>query len=126
MHKHLSCCVALAQHATHQFRHAAVVYKGKRVFGLGWNNNKPTSVIDAKFPYPTRHAEIAAMINATNQDISGCDVLVIRVGRHNNNLLNSRPCEMCQDTMRKYGIRRCYYSISPNEIGCLHIQKSGG
>lgn len=118
--------MALAQHATHQFRHAAVVYKGKRVFGLGWNNNKPTSVVDAKFPYPTRHAEIAALLNATSNDLTGCDVLVVRVGRRDNQIGNSRPCKMCQHTMRKFGIRRCYYSISNDEIGCIHIQKEGG
>lgn len=122
MHRHLQLARVLATKSTHCFRHAAIVYRKKSLIGVGWNCNKYTSQVNRNFPYPTRHAEIDAMLSSERDDLSGCDVLVIRLSR-TGHLLNSRPCTMCQQTMKQRGIRRCYYSISDNEIGVLSLKE---
>ena len=60
------------------------------------------------------------------------DLVVVRINKsgdqcnarpcHNNNLCNSRPCFNCLDMMKAVGIRKVYYSVSPNEIVCENVK----
>lgn len=48
----------------------------------------------------------------------GSTVFVARVNRWNQ-ICNSRPCPSCRRNMANRGVKKCYYSISNNEIGVL-------
>lgn len=51
----------------------------------------------------------------------GSIVYVVRVGRTDGLLRMSKPCCNCMIAMRIRGIKKCYYSISENEYGCINF-----
>ncbi|NDC95112.1 hypothetical protein EB118_12500 [bacterium] len=96
-----------------QFRHAACVFMGKRVFGMGYNryNCKVFSFI--RTPPFSVHAEVSAVLNCSNP--RGKNVQVIRINSKNQ-LCNSRPCKNCIRHLKSKGIHKVYYS---NEHGVI-------
>jgi len=84
-----------AHKAGHCLYHlAAVVLKGGKPIGYGWNTR-------------TRHAEVNAILNAT-RSVRGCDMLVLRSTP--TGYAMSKPCEDCQRFIKQAGIRKVYYS----------------
>lgn len=53
----------------------------------------------------------------------GSVVFVIRITRGNGQFANSKPCETCQSTLRKRGVKRVYYTISNNSYGVISFRK---
>jgi hypothetical protein len=49
------------------------------------------------------------------------DIVVVRVNR-SGETCNARPCYNCLNMMRAVGIRRVYYSISPDEVICENVK----
>ena len=47
--------------------------------------------------------------------------MVVRVNKLGD-ICNARPCYNCLDMMKAVGIRKVYYSISPNEIICEKVK----
>jgi deoxycytidylate deaminase len=95
----------------HHQKHGAVIFKGKRIYSTGFN--EPSRSVKSLNPTAAKwktsiHAEVAAIINA-KRDISGLDILVIRMSNKNQFML-SKPCKHCQDYLKYAGIRNIYYS----------------
>lgn len=72
--------------------------------------------ISSRQPEQRAHAEA----RVTRKLNTGSVVYVVRVLR-DGTLANARPCLWCQKTMRRRGIRRCYYSIGVGEYGILQF-----
>ena len=53
--------------------------------------------------------------------IAKTDILVFR--NSVNGIRNSRPCSECLETMKKFGIRRVYYSLDTGDIVCEKVSK---
>jgi hypothetical protein len=51
---------------------------------------------------------------------------VARMLRLDGSLALARPCEICQEVLKDYGIRRAIYTISDNEYGVLEILRREG
>jgi deoxycytidylate deaminase len=54
------------------------------------------------------HAEMVALIRA-GFDVDGCDIYVYREA--NGMPALARPCNMCYNELKKFGIKKIYYSI---------------
>jgi deoxycytidylate deaminase len=93
--------------------HGAVIFTDSTILGRGYNIKiKGYNVIH------TLHAERNALLNAYDKhpiDILGAYCLVIRLNKRGK-LTNSMPCEDCQRSLKAYGIKKVFYSISGGEI----------
>jgi deoxycytidylate deaminase len=91
--------------------HGAVVVKGGRVLGTGFNKdrNHPRVVspehikTDCSF-----HAEELAIRDA-GENLKGAVIYVARVNRHGNDR-DSQPCPKCQTLIKSVGIKKIIYT----------------
>lgn len=65
------------------------------------------------------------------KDLKKYSILVIRIKRDTGDLVYSKPCYDCIQAMRKYGIRKVYYSghhgeIIMEKINCITNRPSAG
>lgn len=96
--------------------HGAVVVKGGRVLGTGWNRDRnPPSIID-----PDRikqdcsyHAEEVA-IKEAGSNLKGAVIYVARVNRQGRDR-DSKPCIKCSSLIQEAGIKKVIYT-SEKEI----------
>lgn len=100
--------------------HGAVLCSGGSVISYAFNRSKFNSVADRFYPKQvgngTVHAEIGCIIRA--RDPSHSTIYVARVNR-SGSLLYSRPCNMCIEVMRHFGVRRCLYTIDDCCFGVM-------
>lgn len=91
-------------------RHGAVVMKGSKVLGRGFNKtrNKP-SVLSPEHVLTgaSIHAEVAAIRDAG--DCHGAAIYVARIGAKGSPLL-SRPCARCYAEIARVGIRKIIHT----------------
>jgi cytidine deaminase len=92
---------------TRQYRVAAVCIR--RDGTLVAASNLPT-----QSPNPNAHAESRVLNKAT----SNSTIYVVRVNRAGQYVL-AKPCGDCEKKMRRYSVKRCYYTISNNEWGTI-------
>jgi len=98
-----------------QHRHAAVIVKAGRVLSVGKNRDKthPDSVgVDEDGLAFTRtiHAEMDAILKVKNKEhLKGATIYVARKGR-NQKAGMSCPCQMCQDLINKYGLKKAIFT----------------
>jgi deoxycytidylate deaminase len=91
--------------------HGAVVVKGGRVLGTGFNKdrNHPKIVepdrikLDCSF-----HAEEIAIRDA-GDNLKGAKIYVARVNRHGNDR-DSQPCSKCFSLIKSVGIKKIIYT----------------
>jgi len=53
----------------------------------------------------------------------GSTVFVVRIGVGDRTFKLAKPCRTCQNTMRKHGVEKVYYSISDTEYGVIIFKK---
>jgi deoxycytidylate deaminase len=117
MHKFLKLAYDLA--LAHDFDksmdyfHCAVIAKGGKVLSVGYNARGFHSFVECykvKEHTCTIHAEIAAILAKRKKvRFEGSKVYVVRI-RPNGTVAMSRPCEMCQQVLHNYGVKRAYFS----------------
>lgn len=92
--------------------HGAVVVKGGRVLGTGWNKhrNNPATVspehIKSDCSY---HAEQVAIREAGEYNIRGAIIYVARVNKQGKDR-DSKPCPRCTSLIEKTGIKRVVFT----------------
>ena len=94
-----------------RFRHGSIVVLRNSIVGKGAN-------------WGFMHAEVSSISSIDkNLSKSSKDKLVVFVCRVNARGLfrNSKPCENCQDYMRRWGIRKVYYTIDENCVGKMKL-----
>lgn len=91
------------------FKMGAVIAKGKRVLGVGFNDPYKTHP-KSNTPYQFIHAELAAILNART-DLNGACIYVYRSG-HNERPMLSKPCEHCMELIHRAGIKTVFYSTN--------------
>lgn len=101
---------------------AFLVYKNK-ILSFGVNSEKTSfyqykmrrhaNVDDKNFIYDKTHAEIAAIkkIHPSFDDWSHVEILICSKKKDNSFRL-SRPCPICEKTIRDLGIKKVYYTNS--------------
>lgn len=104
--------------------HGAIIYRKGKILAIGVNNylkthnsNRFGKYKDHK-GYATeykacRHAEISSVIRYGEEDLSGCEMLVVRIDRFNKPSL-SKCCPNCLGVLRGLNVKKVFYS---NEQG---------
>lgn len=86
---------------------------------LSIGHNKCFPQHSSRRAYMSFHAETTSILNyikkktsgkKRNRNIKGFDILVVRISK-TGQLAMSKPCRKCLEFMKKYPIRRVYYSI---------------
>jgi len=98
----------ISEKSTFRFKLGAVIFKGNRIISTGYNQNKSHPLPRRHFEFGTIHAEIDALLHSV-QSVDGCDIYVFRKNRFGSAM--ARPCSMCQEILREYGIKTAYFSI---------------
>jgi tRNA(Arg) A34 adenosine deaminase TadA len=100
--------IKIAKNSAVNQRHSAALIKGDEIYNIGFNKY----CSNAK--YSTVHAEIDALVTFNKKylkGIKGMDIIIIRINNYSSSKLKiSRPCNNCIDTLRKFDIRKVYYS----------------
>jgi deoxycytidylate deaminase len=98
--------------------HAAFLIKKNKIIQIGLNKRRTHPVIK-KHPYHDGHvgihAELDAILKSGKEDLSDCDLIVLRVD-NNGKLNNSKPCVGCHSVIQQFGIENIYYSTSSGSI----------
>jgi deoxycytidylate deaminase len=97
------------QSSATNFKIGAVIAKGKKILGVGFNDPFKTHP-KSNTPYQFIHAELAAIINART-DLDGASIYVYRAGQNERPLL-SRPCDCCMELLKRAGIKTVFYSTN--------------
>ena len=94
----------------------AVIVKKNKLISIGVNSKKTHPIQkrynDATLDYyktPCVHAEIAAIINARDEDLRGATIYVYRDDRRGA-IAEAKPCLSCSAAIRDAGISTCFYS----------------
>lgn len=106
----------LARKSEARNRHGAVVVKGGRVMGMGWNKfrNDPCNVLPEQIKsHCSVHAESDAIKNA-GSNLKGAVIYVARVSRRGRDL-NSAPCSRCMTLIANSGIKRVVFTTEDGE-----------
>jgi deoxycytidylate deaminase len=110
----LSVARYFATKSTARNTHGAVIVKGGRVVGTGFNRNRNHPNIVSPEHIKTDcsiHAEESAIRDA-GYDVRNAVIYVARVNKHGEDR-NSRPCSRCQEMINEYGIKRIIYTSEP-------------
>lgn len=113
---YLSVARYFATKSTARNTHGAVVVKGGRVLGTGWNKdrNHPLIVspehIKSDCSY---HAEEVA-IKEAGDNLKGAIIYVARVNKHGSDR-DSQPCPKCASLIEEAGIKRVIYTSEKKE-----------
>lgn len=100
--------------------HGAVVVKGGRVLGTGWNRdrNSPTIIDPDRIKQDcSYHAEEVA-IREAGSNLKGAVIYVARINKQGKDR-DSKPCIKCSSLIKEAGIKRVVYT-SEKEI---HVSK---
>lgn len=113
---YLSVARYFATKSTARNTHGAVVVKGGRVLGTGWNRdrNSPTIIDPDRIKHDcSYHAEEVA-IREAGSNLKGAVIYVARVNRQGKDR-DSKPCVKCSSLIEDAGIKRVIYT-SEKEI----------
>lgn len=109
VNKHIQLATKVAhtgQH--HQHYMGAVLVKSGKIMSVGANNSKTHPLMQG---VKTLHAEIQCLLGVRWSDLVGSVIFVARVNAHSV-VGMAKPCKICQEVLRKYGITRAYYTTS--------------
>lgn len=88
----------------------AVLIKKNKIVGTGFNKPYKTHPL-SNHPFRTIHAELDAILDADKEDIEGSTIYVYRQHR-NGSLATAKPCEHCQELLKRYNIKKVCYTDS--------------
>jgi deoxycytidylate deaminase len=115
---YLSVARYCATKSTARNTHGAVVVKGGRVLGTGWNKNRNNPLIVSPEHIKSDcsyHAEEVAIREAGEDNVKGAILYVARVNRHGNDR-DSKPCSKCATLIKRVGIKRVIFTMEAGEI----------
>lgn len=112
----IKLAVEQAELSTHKYKIGAVVFKGKRIFGSGYNEVRTCSRMPAKYRKHkfSLHAEQKAVLNS-HDNLDDAEILVVRLSK-TGKLLLAKPCIHCCYTLEHVKIKYVYYSNDDGEI----------
>lgn len=112
----LNTAIEEAGKSIHHPHIGAVVFKGKRIFGSGYNGIRSSSLpMKHRHWEESLHAEQAALLNLDWNKLQGCSMLIVRVSK-TGVFGNCRPCPMCSKIINHVDIKTVYYTNEQGEI----------
>jgi tRNA(Arg) A34 adenosine deaminase TadA len=128
MRRAIKRAVEVAAPNDYQFRHGAVLFRGKRMHNTGRNRSRPVFWVQYQArPVGTKpeslsmHAEVSCMHRVPKDIIEGSNVLVVRLSK-TGDLTFSKPCGTCQHEMKRKKIAKCYFSIDNERLGLMDFR----
>lgn len=105
-----------ANKSTYNPKIGAVVFKGKRIYGSGYNDIRSSS-ISRKYKKweESLHAEQSALLNLDWNKLKGASILVYRMNKVGQ-VGMAKPCSMCRKLIEYIGIKNIYYTNQNGEI----------
>ena len=104
------------------YRHGAILVKGGSILSTSPDKDSFCS-FGARFRNgyhqpgrATLHAEIGAILGLARTTTDGATLYVARIGKADEFRM-SKPCQMCESTLRHVGIKRVIYTINNKEVG---------
>lgn len=112
-----------ASYSTYKYKIGAVVFKGQRIIGSGYNGVRSNSIHPKyKTHINSLHAEQMALLNLDWDRLRGYSIFVARI--NNKGLFRlAKPCEMCQKLLLYVGIKKIYYTTDKGEIVFNQIEE---
>jgi len=107
--KYIDLASKIAMKSVMTQKHGAIIVYKKKIIATGFNYN-----INNLYSI---HAEMDALACIKKQDkhlLPECELYVVRIGpsRLDNPLKYSKPCYNCQNSIRKYNIKKTFYSTN--------------
>jgi len=94
--------------------HVAFIIKRGKVLGVA-TNQLGSRTRGCGYDERTIHAERAVIKHVGHTKLMGATLIVIRMSRGTEQLINSEPCHGCrchvEKCIKKYGLKRLYYSV---------------
>jgi deoxycytidylate deaminase len=115
----LAAKVAVAKTDRRSFFIGAVAIRGDGVIVTASNGPVVMDNVSDKSYFPSAHAEHRICRKLSKNSV----VYVVRIRRGDKKVCNARPCETCQNSMRKRGVKKVIYSIGPDEYGVIIFKK---
>lgn len=115
---YLSVARYLATKSEARNTHGAIIVKGGRVMGTGFNKNRnhPTVVSPEHIKTDcSYHAEEVAIREAGEDNVKGAIIYVARVNKNGQDR-DSKPCAKCASLIEKAGIKRVVFTMEAGEI----------
>lgn len=115
---YLSVARYLANKSVARNTHGAVVVKGGRVLGTGWNKNRNHPAIVSPEHVKTDcsyHAEEVAIREAGEDNVRGAIIYVARVNKNGQDR-DSKPCPKCASLIEQVGIKRVVFTMEAGEL----------
>lgn len=98
----------IAKHSNHpQHRMGAVIVRKNKILGLGMNQCKTHP--KSPNPYHMIHAELSAILNSRQEDLTGAEIYICRI-RKGGDFGLSRPCKDCLRLLKLNGIDLTHYT----------------
>jgi len=107
-----------------EYRHGAVLARGKKVINVSANKNSYKSWAQ-RYRHrdcgsATHHAELGCILGVDRSLTQGATVYVARIGKKGDRRL-SKPCPMCESAMRHVGIKEVIYTVDNEEVGRMKL-----
>lgn len=93
--------------------HACVIVKGGAIISEGVNKPKTNMFIKIheQKDHTNIHAECDAILRVRKKiDLTGAKAYVVRILKDKKTLAMSKPCNLCQERLKAYGIKRVVFS----------------
>lgn len=106
-----------------QFRHGAILLKSSAIVSMASNSPAHSAFIKrfrGEAGAATAHSECAAVLNLPEHTTRNCVMFTCRINKRNQ-LKLGRPCRTCAKVLKFTGVRKVYYSIDENRIGCMKL-----
>ena len=118
--RHLDLAKRIANNSDfHEYRHGAVLARGKTVINVSANKNSYKSwgqrFRHRNEGHATHHAELGCILGVDRSLTQGATVYVARGGKAGATRL-SKPCSMCESAMRHVGIKEVIYTVNETEV----------
>lgn len=98
------------RNVTHQL--CALVVKKNRVLSIGYNSSKTHPIMDTRMQMI--HAECDAILRCPEAVVDGAEVIVARIKPSGKPGL-ARPCEVCEKILKRFGVRRVFYTTNSED-----------
>jgi deoxycytidylate deaminase len=120
--------VAARDHDSHgKAKLAAAIYNRRKLISYGFNDYTRSHPLQKQYGVNDEacfvHAEMAAIISAKREDLSGKTIYVARArkiaGRWESGL--ALPCPGCRKAIEDFGFRRIVFSLNAEGFGTIEI-----
>lgn len=111
-----------AKRSNFKHKHGCVIFKGSKIIASGYNEIRYCNELNKKYRkwINSLHAEQKTIL-FSQAPVKRCSLLVVRIN-NNYDLMESKPCNMCQSLIQDVGITKVYFSNRKGEIQMLKLE----